>query len=115
MSPEQKKYIQDLVEDCYTNSMVHGWYDDVSEVNIPEKICLMHSELSEALEDYRNGNMEETRDSTGKPIGFPSELADVIIRIFDFCGHQKIDIASAIERKMQHNATRPYKHGGKVC
>lgn len=115
MTPEQKKCIQDLVESCYENSKAHGWYDNVVEVNIPEKLCLMHSELSEALEDYRNGCMDEVLDGTDKPCGFPSELADVIIRVFDFCGAQDIDIAGAIERKMKFNESRPFRHGGKAC
>lgn len=66
----------------------------------PEKIALMHSELSEALESERDGdtNTEE-------------ELADTIIRILDFCGWRGYDIHNAILIKMDENAKRPVKHG----
>jgi len=49
-----------------------------------------------------------------KPEGIPSELADVVIRIFDICGYYGIDLQAAIEEKMAYNESRPYKHGGKI-
>jgi NTP pyrophosphatase (non-canonical NTP hydrolase) len=97
-------------------------------------IALIHSELSEALEDHRNGagvtdtwyeysngdkwNMPVMRisgiDEKGKPCGIPSELADVCIRIFDICGEHGIDLEAMIDEKMAYNATRPNRHGGKT-
>lgn len=53
---------------------------------VPEKIALIHSELSEALEDYRVGKMVTVCRADGKPEGFPSELADVVIRVYDLLG-----------------------------
>ena len=69
----------------------------------------MHTELSEAFEEYRHGRgLNETYYENGtKPCGIPSELADVVIRIFDL---EKI-----ILEKMEYNETRPYKHGDKKC
>lgn len=49
-----------------------------------------------------------------KPEGIPSELADIIIRVLDICGHLDIDIANALADKMAYNETRPYRHGGKL-
>jgi NTP pyrophosphatase (non-canonical NTP hydrolase) len=49
-----------------------------------------------------------------KPLGLGSELADIVIRVFDLAGMLNIDIAAEIERKMRYNESRPYKHGGKV-
>lgn len=48
-----------------------------------------------------------------KPEGIPSELADIIIRVLDICGANRIDIAAAIADKMAYNETREYRHGGK--
>lgn len=81
-----------------------------------EDIALMHSELSEALEDLRGGLRpnELTFGVGGKPCGMPSELADVIIRILAFSSRHGIDLADALIRKMQYNESRPLKHGGKV-
>ena len=53
-------------------------------------------------------------DHPRKPVGVPSELADVIIRVLDFSGEHNVDIARAVREKMHYNRTRPHKHGGKV-
>lgn len=84
-----------------------------------EDIALMHSELSEALEDIRAGRVlhemhfEDKGGSINKPCGVPSEMADVIIRVLHFCAKHKIDIGEAVRLKMIYNDSRPYKHGGK--
>lgn len=53
-------------------------------------------------------------DPTWKPVGIPSELADIVIRVFDAAGRYGIDLEKAINEKMAYNATRPQRHGGKV-
>jgi len=81
---------------------------------VPERLALLHSEISEALEDYRVGKMTTTLREDGKPQGFPSELADVAIRLFDLCGQLNIDLEHEIRIKSDFNETRPHKHG-KLC
>lgn len=78
-----------------------------------ESITLIHSELSEAVEDFRVGKLTTTLTETGKPVGLPSELADVAIRLFLLAADMGIDLESEIHQKMAYNKTRPYKHGGK--
>lgn len=53
-------------------------------------------------------------DRPRKPVGVPSELADIIVRVLDFSGEHGIDIERAVLEKMAYNRTRPFKHGGKV-
>ncbi|MBD0381219.1 hypothetical protein [Paenibacillus sedimenti] len=123
------KTINELVAEAHSNAVSKGWWEE--ERSFGELIALMHSELSEALEDYRNGNFPTTmwyekkidgelvtaalqNDDTWKPCGIPSELADVVIRVFDTCGRYRIDLEQAIVEKMAYNATRPQRHGGKV-
>jgi NTP pyrophosphatase (non-canonical NTP hydrolase) len=50
-----------------------------------------------------------------KPEGFGSELADIVIRVFDLAEDLGIDIAAEIRRKMRYNESRAYRHGGKVA
>jgi NTP pyrophosphatase (non-canonical NTP hydrolase) len=100
----------------------HGWTAKTRKARIkgiPEKIALMHSELSEALEEYRNGRSPDqvyyNPDKPDKPEGIPVELADVLIRVFNLCGELGIDIARAVKLKTAYNRTRPFRHGGKKC
>lgn len=86
--------------------------------SVGEDIALMHSELSEALEVYRSGQALDltTFNENGKPEGYLSELADVIIRIGHHVAQYKLTSAfdAVIMLKMQYNETRPNRHGGKV-
>jgi len=98
----------------------HGWWDKVSEDIIPAKIALMHSELSEALEEYRTNHMDvyyptwsEDSDGPDKPEGFGVELADAIIRIFDLAEWLDISMEDLVDEKMLYNKSRSYRHGGK--
>ncbi len=87
-------------------------------------------EISEAFEEVRNGHgLTETyynsrtvdirpdgsivTEGNGKPEGYPIELADAVIRLFDHAYAVGIDLDEAIAVKMQYNETRSYRHGGK--
>jgi len=116
------------VTEAHQNAVNKGWWDD--ERSFGEVIALIHSEASEALEDFRNGHTatevwyelkegDEVAYSDRqlfdhcKPCGIPSELADICIRVFDAAGRYGIDLEQAIREKMAYNATRPIRHGGK--
>ena len=91
-----------------------GWWDVPRSFG--DLIALCHSELSEALEEYRHGNAPEKvyYDDDGKPMGVASELADVVIRIMDIAEYYRIDLQSAIEEKHNFNKGRKHRHEGKV-
>lgn len=126
--------LNELAKEIHQNAVDHGWWEE--DRHFGSLIALMHSELSEALEEYRNGHEPtetyyscanracQTNDNgkcadwmipcdLGKPEGIPAELADCIIRILDYCGKEGIDIDEAIRIKHEYNKTRPYRHGGK--
>jgi len=107
--------IKGLVARSHLLAVKKGWWPTGQDFSIPEKLALIHSEISEALEEVRNHNLEhEIRFSpNGKPEGFAIELADAVIRIADLCGKLGIDLENAIEVKHQYNETRPHRHGGK--
>jgi NTP pyrophosphatase (non-canonical NTP hydrolase) len=101
-----------LAAEAHRIAVEHGF----TENSIGDDIALMHSELSEALEDHRNGHAPtetwyEPKSPVDKPCGIPSEMADVVIRVAHFCAKHGIDLDKAVAEKMEYNATRPYKHG----
>ena len=88
------------------------------------KLALVHSEVSEALEEVRKGpehyaiRFEEVVDKDGtprmKPEGVAIEMADAVIRIFHLAGMLGLDLEGAIEAKLAYNERRPFRHGGKA-
>ena len=48
-----------------------------------------------------------------KPEGYPTELADVIIRALDMAAMLNIDIDAIVWQKLAYNAPRGQMHGGK--
>ena len=100
-------------KDCHEVSKSKGWLEE--RRTFGDLISLMHSELSEALEEYRAGRAyDEIYYVDGKPEGIPIELADTLIRILQFCGTYEVDISKAYNIKMEYNMSRPHRHGGKV-
>lgn len=101
--------------DIHNLAKEKGWWE--TERNIPEVLCLIHSEISEALEEYRTEKNITATDyilqDNGKPVGFAVELADAIIRILDLAESLNIDIEHIIALKHDYNKTRNYRHGGK--
>ncbi len=98
-----------MQEYVHKTAVEHGFHE--GEVNVPEKIALMHSELSEALEGYRHGNPpdEHCPDLSSLEV----ELADAVIRIMDLGGRLGLRLSDAILAKAKFNQSRPYKHGKK--
>lgn len=105
--------IEDLVEKSCAQAKKSGWNDKA--IGIPEMIALIHSEASEALESYRNGEPISWEDENGKPQGIASEFADILIRIGHYCGILKINLEDEVKTKLEYNASRPYRHGNKAC
>ena len=101
-----------LRDESFNVAKDKGWHD--VDVSVGDRLCLMHSEISEALEEYRAGHQPNEIYFHGeKPEGVAIELVDVLIRILDFAGKYNIDIQKAYEIKTEFNKTRPYRHGGK--
>ena len=85
---------------------------------VAEKLCLSHSEVSEAMEGYRKGLMDDHLPH--RPM-IEVELADAVIRIADLAGALGLDLGGAIAEKLEYNQERAdhkpenrAKEGGKA-
>ena len=115
------KSLADMQAEILKVNTANGWFD--TERSVGDDIALLHSEVSEAFEAYRDHGTKdvtwplqapgERRGAPPKPEGFGSELADILIRLLDTCERHGIDLEAEYERKIIYNRSRGYRHGGK--
>lgn len=103
-----------LTHYCFQASNDRGWwdqkppYDEMTFLSyvrsqVPVKIALIHSEISEALEGDRKGMMD---DHLPHRRSVEVELADAVIRICDLAGALELDLGGAIIEKLAYNLSR---------
>lgn len=94
---------------------LEGW-----ERNSPTvKLMLMDTEIAEVVAELRDGhqpafwyiNQPDHPTHPGKPEGPAMEIADLFIRMLDYCGKYGIDLEKITRMKFDYNATRPFRHG----
>lgn len=91
---------------CHQLAKESGWWDDLlppPRGTVTEKLLLIHTEISEAVEGLRKDIMD---DHLPHRKMFEVELADALIRIFDLGGAMGLDLGGAMEEKLAYNATR---------
>ena len=94
------------------------WWVDIStgerlSRNKGELLCLIHSEISEAMEGERKNLMDDKLPHRRMA---EVELVDAIIRIFDYAGAFGYDLEGAYQEKMAFNAARAdHKHEARAA
>ncbi|HUV42967.1 MAG TPA: MazG nucleotide pyrophosphohydrolase domain-containing protein [Patescibacteria group bacterium] len=93
--------LKDLTKLIMHQAKEKGFGTKPEEINVPEKIALIHSEISEAYEAYRNKKIEGRN-------GFKEEMGDAIQRILHLAGTLGIDIEEVIIKKIKKNKGRKW-------
>lgn len=114
-----KDTINSLQTETHDSNAIAGWWTDLitgadlaqearlgtrlGKALVAEKLCLIHSEISEAMEGARKNLMDDKLPH--RPM-IEVELADAVIRILDLCGALNLDLGGAIVEKREYNAER---------
>jgi NTP pyrophosphatase (non-canonical NTP hydrolase) len=99
-----------LTDVCHGYAFAAGWWNSndpntskANPLHFSNKLCLIHSEISEAME----GDRKKLKDDKLPHRDMREvELADAVIRIFDLAGGYGMDLAGAIAEKLAYNASR---------
>lgn len=119
--------LNELAKEIHKRNIEKGFFEGKN--NIGEMLCLIHSEVSEALEadrkakycnqepklvlgwvsdeDFHAKYREKVKGS------FEEEMGDIFIRVLDMCAYKNIDLENHVKCKMRYNSLREYKHGKK--
>lgn len=93
---------------CHGAAVKGGWWHSLKtgkklKRNKGNLLALIHSEVSECLEGARKNAMDDKLPHRKME---EVELADTIIRILDYAGGFKLDVAGAMLEKLAYNAQR---------
>lgn len=103
---KEKFDFEAFAEDVHRNAIEKGFWE--GERNDGEMIALIHSELSEALEGLRKPSRS---DKIPEFTQVEEEMADVVIRVLDYCEGRNLRLIEAMQAKHEFNKNREYKHG----
>lgn len=108
--------MKDLINQIHEQNVKAGWWTDLTtgesltskngepaKRNVPEMLCLIHSEISEAMEGHRKNLMDDKLPHRSM---LEVELADAVIRICDMSGGLGLDLDGAIQEKLEYNKQR---------
>ena len=111
--------LTNLQSSIHQANVTAGWWTDLSnnmdlaqearqgtrlgKAIVAEKLCLIHSEISESMEGHRKGLQD---DKLPHRLMLEVEMADAVIRVLDLCGALELDLAGAIFEKLSYNKTR---------
>lgn len=119
--------LEQLISVVHQQNKDAGWWDllydnkhseEITTNVLATKLALVHSEVSEMLEGLRKGTEDDHLPGRSAE---EVEAADILIRLFDYCGYRGLDVVGALFEKLAYNARRSdhkrenrFKPGGKT-
>lgn len=118
--------LSSIQKEVGANAREHGFWKAHERVHPTVAACyiklgLITTEVAEATEALRDGidhgskvqgqMMWQITVDTGKPEGFGSELADIVIRVLDLADYAGLSLSSVLAAKTAYNRSRPHMHG----
>ena len=110
------EFFDDFISDVQNISeLIHEWAKEKGfwdkPLNDGEKLCLIHSEVTETLEAVRQKEIPPS--ICGLKNLAEEECGDIVIRVLDYAEAKGYNIGKAVIEKMKYNESREYKHGKK--
>lgn len=99
--------ISEWIHDVHQTAVEKGWFEE--ERQRLELHMLMITEISEATEEIRK-HKPSFYIENGKPEGEAIELADVVLRIFDYAGYKKVDLVKFLKMEHQNYIKNSHNH-----
>lgn len=100
-----------LQEICSMYSHTQGFWDDPARCSPEAKLALLHSEVSEMFDGFARPRASEKLGPEFSQV--EEEAADVLLVLCSICSRYNINLAQAVDAKLQHNATRLKRLNGK--
>lgn len=100
--------VADEIESHYHEGLPGELRDKLLLLEKMSQHMLFVTEVAEGAEFLRKPGPDDHIPSIP---GEHAELADLLIRVFHYCGRRNIDLGVAIQAKHQYNISRPYRHG----
>ena len=82
-------HLSEMIKLAHANGVAKGFWG--ASENIPERLALIHSEVSQALNAYQD------QESNGR---IAEELAEVMIQVADLAGFMRLNLEEVILAKM---------------
>jgi len=120
--------LNELAKEIHEINCEKGFYDQ--DPGLAKQMLLIVTEISEACEADRSGHHADREEYDRLQSSdmdrnfivaehfprliknsFEDEIADALIRLLDLAASRGIDMDYHVEKKLEYNKTRPYKHG----